>query len=198
MFRITSFVIFLMTLSFTAQSYAQPQSEIQFNYELTDSDSTDRDYKLNRTSTKSSSRAYLYTIANTVLPMGLGYAAFANGWKGSGAALMLYGSIIGPSSGNYYARDWTVANTGVGLRTAAIGIFAMSQLTNTNQVNNGPEVILATATATFLATTLYNTLNIPNSIERYNRRARRSRQFNMGPSVDISTGTPVFTASLRF
>jgi hypothetical protein len=198
MLRTLALVLFIFSITTTQTIQAQINDTPVFSYHSLDVNHSEVLARQSAPKMKSETMAYLYSAANVIIPMGLGYLALDNDLEAVGAALMLYGGIIGPSFGNYYADDWRVGNTGTIIRGVVLGIYATSQLSGTNQVTNGPEVIMYASIAAFAGTALYNVLNIPNSVERHNRRARFPGRFDMGPSVDASTGSPLLRASLTF
>lgn len=197
---IITLAILVMAISFNNVN-AQQQTAPTFNFSLTDTDVASK--KINETlnpqrNQKSLGLAYALSFANSAIPLGLGYYLFNDVSEPLGVLLMSYGAIVGPSAGSYYARDFQTANTPLIIRGIVVGMYVTSQFSGTNQVNKGPEVILYSAIAAFVGTSIYNFIKIPDSVRAYNRSNRYHGSFDMGPSVDINTGTPLLRASLSF
>jgi len=197
---IITLVIIMVAFSFNTVS-AQQNTAPTFNFSSSETDVASK--KINetlnpQTNQKSLGLAYALSFANSAIPLGLGYYLFNDVSEPLGVLLMSYGAIVGPSAGSYYARDFQTANTPLVIRGIVVGMYVTSQFSGTNQVNKGPEVILYSAIAAFVGTSIYNVIKIPDSVRTYNRRNRFQGSFDMGPSVDINTGTPVLRASMSF
>jgi len=201
MFRLLTIAITLFIAISTVNATAQSSlnTPIQFSFSEYDSRAENINKSLSNTaSRKSVTLAYGLSVANAAIPLGLGYYLYNDVSEPLGVILMLYGGVVGPSMGSYYAGDFQVGNTSTIIRGIVIGLYATSQLSGTNQVNRGPEVVFYSAIAAFVGTSIYNFVTIPNSVNVYNRRTRFQGSFDMGPSVDLNTGTPIMRASLSF
>lgn len=202
MFRIFVFApIIILSVLFNTKAFAQTSTPYSFTFGYTEFDSKAEYSNLSpftRSNRKSVTLAYSLSFANAAVPLGLGYYLYNDVSEPLGVLLMLYGGIVGPSMGSYYANDLKVGNTATIIRGIVIGLYATSQLSGTNQVNRGPEVVLYAAIASFVGTSIYNFITIPNSVNIYNRRNRFQQSFELSPSLDIHSGTPLVRASVSF
>lgn len=162
--------------------------------------------------TKTISQARSITLTNTVISIGTGVStvAFFDNKKiqTAGAYLAVYGIIAGPSTGNFYAKDYPRGVIGMGVRT--IGALLMVDATRevfghrfANTLNVDNEEVSLTDTkiligeGLILAGFIYNMISLNASVEEYNSGGRNF-SINVTPAVVNDKVAPVLTASLRF
>jgi len=94
-----------------------------------DSVKTSRAVNEHSVPSKSPTRAFLYSAGGTVLPVAVGSAlAYAGARSPNGPTALLFGLgskvvaaglVAGPAAGHIYAKDWTQAGLGMGIRGGA-------------------------------------------------------------------------------
>ncbi|MDX1586926.1 MAG: hypothetical protein R3222_09285 [Balneolaceae bacterium] len=133
---------------------------------------------------KNVSEARNRALTNTILPIVTGITA-ANVFENNtvqtlGSALAIYGLVMGPSGGNFYAEDYLRGGLGVAAR-AGIGYFMLLDATRelmgkevaTSMTWDNKEVKLTDTkiligAGAFLGTIVYNILSSKASVKEYN------------------------------
>ena len=160
---------------------------------------------------KSVSKARSIALSNTALAIGAGAATVAtfenNTIETIGVILGIYGIVMGPSTGNFYANDQPRGVIGMGIRTA--GSFLVidatrevfgDQFANTLKVDDQKVSVTDTKIlrggTLLLAGTVYNILSVKSSVEEYNQqKGRLGMKMN---SVEINNKiAPVLTAQIN-
>ena len=148
-------------------------------------------------------------VVNTVTPVATGYGMVklfdSNTMETVGATLAVYGLIVGPSTGNFYANDYLRGGLGTLTRIGAAFLlqnatsevfgreFADALGVDDKSVSLGDADIIVGSTL-MLGTIVYNIFTAPVSAREYNRK--------MGYAVNIESlrGTgrsvPVVTARI--
>ncbi len=135
---------------------------------------------------KSPGKATLISLGHTLIPTAAGLAIAVLGSsnvEGSRAILafgsMTYGLAIGPSMGNFYAKDYARGTAGVGVRIVAAGLVASSigqAMANGNDdeydgSNDGKVATLFFGgLALYFGSTIWNIATAPSSARRYNSK----------------------------
>lgn len=161
---------------------------------------------------KSASKARTIALTNTLSPVGVGLGSVAlfenNTIQTVGAALAVYGLVVGPSTGNFYAEDYKRGAFGMLVR--GTGLFLMVDATReifgnefADALKIDDQKVSLTDTKILIGEVLvlgsiaYNILSTQASVEEYNNRNARfglridSRQIN-------DQLAPVLTATYRF
>lgn len=149
---------------------------------------------------KKPSKAIIRSLTHTAVPIGLALAINAAAPpeihlfsdeedKNTGSLLFMllglsYGSFIGPSMGNLYARDYLRGFGGIALRIQGVRMMRDSTPRRAKRIGQ----IL------FFGSALYNILSGPASVRRYNRR----QKLQIAPSVDPGTQVPVLSVRVHF
>lgn len=161
---------------------------------------------------KSVSEARNRSLTNTILPLVSGLTTVTvfhdNRIETVGATLAIYGLVMGPSGGNFYAEDYLRGGLGV-LARAGIGYFLLLDATrelmgkevaesmtwDNKDVNLTDTKVLIGATA-FLGTMVYNVLSSKASVNEYNR----SKGYTVHLSGENIGGEilPVLSARVNF
>jgi len=161
---------------------------------------------------KSASKARSIALTNTALSIGTGIGMVAlfenNTAKTIGGILGLYGVIIGPSTGNFYANDYPRGFAGAGVRV--IGAFLMADGTSelfgrefADALGVDDRDVSLTDTkiligeALILGSMIYNILSVDKSVAEYNNSSRRFA-INVKSTVINDTVAPVLTANINF
>ena len=134
---------------------------------------------------KSVSEARNRALTNTILPMITGITA-ANVIKNNtvqtlGSALAIYGLVLGPSGGNFYAEDYLRGGLGVAAR-AGIGYFMLLDATRELMGKEVAESLtwdkkdveltdtkVLIGTGVLLGTVVYNIISSKASVNEFNR-----------------------------
>jgi len=135
---------------------------------------------------KSPGKAALISLGHTLIPTaaGLGIATIgSSNVEGSRAVLafgsMTYGLAIGPSMGNFYAKDYARGMAGIGLRIVAAGLVASSigqgmANGNDDEYDGSDDGKVATmflgGLALYFGSTIWNIATAPSSVRRYNSK----------------------------
>lgn len=161
---------------------------------------------------KSVSKARSIALTNTLSPMGLGIGSVVffenNTFETAGAALAVYGLVVGPSTGNFYAEDYQRGALGMAVRTA--GVFLMADATreifgndfaNALTVDDKEVSLLDTkiliGEVLVLGSIIYNVVSTQASVNKYNTsRARFSLQLQPADLIGDKVA-PVLTAKVR-
>lgn len=161
---------------------------------------------------KSVSEARNRALTNTVLPLVSGLSAVKlfrdNRVQTVGATLAIYGLVMGPSGGNFYAEDYLRGGLGVVAR-AGIGYFLLLDATrelmgkdvaesmtwDNKDVELTDTRVLIGATA-FLGTMVYNVLSSKASVNEFNNSKGYTVQLS-GEKVGEEV-FPVLSAKVSF
>lgn len=186
-------LIFFLLITFSIQA----QSEIAVNREE---------------GLKNASKARTIALSNTVLSIGTG-AAIASLFNNStieksGAILGVYGVILAPSTGNFYASDYPRGVIGMGAR--AVGSYLMVDATseifgrdfadalgvdNKNVSLTDTKILIGEVL--ILGSMIYNVISTKASVEEYNQR-KQSFAVKVTPAVFHEKVSPMLTASFSF
>lgn len=159
---------------------------------------------------KSASQARSIALTNTVSSIGVGVATVAmfenNTIETAGAALGVYGLIMGPSTGNFYAKDYKRGMIGMAART--VGAYLMVDATREIFGNDFADALtvddrevsltdtkILIGEALVLGSLLYNIFSTNASVEQYNQGRGYSIRFDANSVHD--TVAPVLTAQIR-
>jgi hypothetical protein len=161
---------------------------------------------------KNASKARTIAISNTALSIGTGAAAVSlfdnNTVEKVGAILGVYGVILAPSTGNFYASDHPRGVIGMGAR--AVGAYLMVDATNEifgrdfadalgvdNKSVSLTDTKILIGEALVIGSMIYNILSTKASVEEFNER-KQNFAVNVTPFVINEKVAPVLTASIRF
>jgi len=162
--------------------------------------------------TKTVSEARTLAFTNTFMPMavGMGSVALFNNKtvQSIGAVMTVYGIIMGPSTGNFYANDY--ARGGLGMVTRLVGAYLMKNATseifgqrfsNSLNIDNkkvklGDTKILIGA-GLVVGTAIYNFISASKSVKEFNKSKKRF-SLNVTPSVVGKKVSPLLTARVTF
>lgn len=161
---------------------------------------------------KSESEAWRQSIINTIMPVAIGYATaryvHSNFLRKVGGGLAVYGLIVGPSTGNFYANDGQRGMMGMLTRAAAGYVMKDATREILSSYIADPlgwdkkEVSLTStrnliAGSIFVASMVYNVISTRQSVKSYNR-SYAGVKLNVQPSYDPLTDTPLLTARITF
>lgn len=165
-----------------------------------------RDYRA-----RSGQAALKQSITNTVLSLALGYstvALFENKTvKTVGASLAVYGLVIGPSTGNFYANDYLRGGLGALTRFGAALLLmdatreiSGSEFANALNVDN-EEVSLddtqvIVGGALMVGSMIFNMATAPVSAREYNKEMGYTVEMQHIPGA--GKAAPVLTARFHF
>ncbi|HEX8299454.1 MAG TPA: hypothetical protein VF594_09880 [Rubricoccaceae bacterium] len=141
-------------------------------------------------------RARTYMWLGTLLPIGGGIALAVNNSSDqavlNGYYLIVAGGALGPSAGHFYLGDVRRALIGVGIRTLGVGavIALAGVISETANGSSSPlGIIMLGVPAAVVAGSLYNVTTLGVSA--------RERGVAVAPGVDLRTGAPMLTLSVR-
>ncbi|HEX6981477.1 MAG TPA: hypothetical protein VF181_01845 [Balneolaceae bacterium] len=197
-FLLTAIIIFLFGFPF--QLLAQKQ--LSFNLKgqmLIDED------------LKSVSQARGIAFTNTLLPIATGVAAVAlfdnNTVQSIGVITTVYGLVMGPSTGNFYANDYGRGFAGLAARAA--GVYLMADATReifgdefANALGIDDKKVSLTDTKILigellvLGSTLYNIISAKASVDEYNSKQRVT--VNISSAQVSNQQVPLLTATVNF
>jgi hypothetical protein len=135
-------------------------------------------------SPKSSSKALTMALGHTAIPIAAGLGLMTIGDSNveglqlaSSVSLITYGGLVGPSMGNFYAKDYVRGGLGIAMRTVGTlmigrGIASGMAWGNDDEAE-GPAPggnSIAIGTALVFGSALWNILSAPSSANTYNRR----------------------------
>lgn len=160
---------------------------------------------------KSVSQARGIAFTNTLLPMATGIAAVAlfdnNTVQTIGAITTVYGLVMGPSTGNFYADDYGRGMAGLAVRAA--GVYLMADATReifgpefANALGIDDKEVALTDTKILigellvLGSTLYNIISAKASVEEYNETQKVSVKISSARIDDQRI--PLLTATVNF
>lgn len=117
----------------------------------------------------------------------------------AGKSLLLYGTFIGPSAGNFYARDFVRGSSGILIRLTAAGyILKIGTLTTLNSAyggsSSGHDLFLLGSSIAFIGSIGWNILSSSTSASEYNDRYNLS----IAPVYDISNKKIGINLSIQF
>ena len=161
---------------------------------------------------KTVSEARSLSATNTLMPIGVGIASVAlinnNSVQTVGAAMVVYGIIMGPSSGNFYAVDYPRGSIGAAARL--IGGYLMKNATSeifghrfANSLQFDDKNVSLTDTKILLGeglvvgSMIYNFITAKKSVEEYNKGKKRF-SLNVSPSSVGKKVAPLLTARFNF
>lgn len=161
---------------------------------------------------KNASKARTIALSNTVLSIGTGVAAVSlsdnNTVETAGAILGVYGVIVAPSTGNFYAEDFPRGVIGMGVR--AVGSYLMVDATSEifgrdfadalgvdNRDVSLTDTKILIGEVLILGSMIYNVISTKASVEEYNQQNNRFA-LNVTPAVIDDKIAPTLTASFRF
>ncbi len=160
---------------------------------------------------KSVSEARNIALTNTLMPLATGLSTVAlfenNTVQTVGAVMAVYGIIMGPSTGNFYAQDY--GRGAAGLAARSVGAYLMVNATSeifgrtfANSLNVDNKSVSLTDTKMIIGEVLilggavYNLLSAKTSVEQYNSG---TQQFavRVTPSIVGDQVTPMLTARIN-
>lgn len=160
---------------------------------------------------KTISEARTLVFTNTLMPVGVGMGTVAlfenNTVQSIGAAMAVYGIVVGPSTGNFYANDY--ARGGLGMAVRFVGAYLMKNATseifghrfsNALHVDNkdvsiGDTKILIGA-GLVIGSMVYNFVTASKSVKEFNKGMKRFT-LNVKPTDVDGKVAPVFTARVN-
>jgi len=160
---------------------------------------------------KSASQARSIALTNTVMPIGVGLgsvALFSNdNIQTVGAGLAVYGLIMGPSTGNFYAEDYPRGVVGMGVR--AIGAYLMVDATREIFGNEFADALkiddqdvsltdtkILIGELLVLGSVVYNIWSSSRSVEEYNS-SKKPFAINIDAADVQGKVAPMLTAKIR-
>ncbi len=158
----------------------------------------------NKPTYKSPDFARSFALGNVVIPIVPGILTnlmledeFSNS---IGKSLLLYGVFIGPSAGNFYARDFIRGSSGILLRFITAGyILRIGTLSSMNSAfggdsNSGGDILLIGSCISFLGSIGWNILSSSTSAIEYNNIYNLS----IAPIYDIENENIGINLSIQF
>lgn len=160
---------------------------------------------------KSVDEARSQAIAGTLIPVAMGIGStllFENKTiETTGSVMAVYGLVMGPSMGNFYARDYLRGMLGVAARVG--GGYLMLDATRELAGNDvadalgwDDEAVKLTKTKVLigsgliLGSAIYNIVSAKASVHRYNEK--KGYIIGVVPGVHHNEVIPMVTASVRF
>jgi hypothetical protein len=161
---------------------------------------------------KSVSEARNRALTGTLVPIATGVAATklfkSEGLQTTGAALAVYGLVMGPSIGNYYAEDYMRGTLGALVR-AGVGYYMLLDATRElmgEQVSKSlgwdkkdielSDTPVLIGAGIFIGSMVYNVISSKNSVNEYNSSMGYGMQLE-GKRIGDKT-VPVLTAKVHF
>jgi hypothetical protein len=160
---------------------------------------------------RSESEAISQAIVNTATPIAVGVGAVKlfnnNTVQTVGASLALYGLMVGPSTGNFYANDYLRGGLGALTRIGAAFLLqdATSEVFGRDfadalNVDNEPVSIedtnIIVGSALLVGTIVYNIASAPASVREYNQSMGYTMEIRSLPGTNRSA--PMITARISF
>lgn len=190
-FSVFSLIFFICSFSGYAQNIRQPLSGNQ---------------------PKTVSEARSISLINTAISVGAGLtsvAAFDDPTvQKVGAYVTVYGILMGPATGNFYAEDYPRGVTGMGAR--AIGAILMVDATReifgnrfADALNVDKKEVSLTDTkmlvgeAFMVAGLIYNLISLKNSVDEFNA-GKQNISVNVKPKTVNDRVAPVLTTRINF
>lgn len=179
--------------------HVQAQGNVEINRPMSDDE------------LKSVSEARNIALTNTLMPLATGLGTVAlfenNTIQTVGAVMAVYGIIMGPSTGNFYAQDY--GRGAAGLAARSVGAYLMVNATSeifgrtfANSLNVDNKSVSLTDTkmiigeVLILGGTVYNLLSAKTSVEQYNSGTQRFA-LRVTPSIVGDQVTPMLTARIN-
>lgn len=160
---------------------------------------------------RSENQAVTQSIINTLMPIAVGYGSVklfkGNTVETIGASLAIYGLIVGPSTGNFYANDYLRGGLGALTRLGAAFLlqdatsevfgrdFANALHVDNESVKLGDTNIIV-GSALMVGTIAYNLVTAPVSVREYNRKMGYAMEIQSLPGTGRSA--PMLTAKINF
>ena len=152
---------------------------------------------------KSESKALLYSLAGTVVPVGAGIAMAGSNADGAddgaAAAVFCAGLIAGPSLGHFYAGRPKRALIGVGIRTVCVlgmAIAVGNSLADFSGDNSTSNDVLAGASLLLCAgSAIYDIADAPQSARKHNVKTQEG---SIGVTPSLIGCAPGLRVDLRF
>ncbi|KAB2880124.1 hypothetical protein F9K33_06490 [bacterium] len=133
---------------------------------------------------KSPSKAMKMALGHTLIPIGAGLGLMIIGDSNvegirrvSGLTLLTYGGLVGPSMGNFYAKDYTKGGLGIGMRAIGTLMVASSigkaMAWGNDDEAEGPapgEMMGTVGVLLVLGSTVWNIMSAPGSANTYNEK----------------------------
>lgn len=191
------FAAVLMPVFFLCTSVAFAQSEVEVSRTI------------NSEALKSVSKARNIAAINTLMPMGTGLAAVSLFddpiIQRAGAITTIYGLMVGPATGHFYASDYKRGLIGIAGR--ALGGFLMIEATRKIFGNNFGDALdtdksevslsdrdILTGELLIIGSIIYNFWQVQTSVQEYNSQGIR----NMQVSLEAVKGRTVPVLTARF
>lgn len=166
-------------------------------------------FNLRQQPQKSKREALKKALQGTVYPIALGYATTrifkSNTLRVTGASLAIYGAIIGPSLGNYYAEDYT--RGAVGMVSRALAAWMLKDATKELMGANAADAlgwdskkVSFTDTKILIGSVLmagsaaYNVITTGVSVSEYNEQRGLVLEMESLPDGSVA---PVLTARIK-
>jgi len=117
---------------------------------------------------KSVAVGYCWSSCCTILPLLLPYALIVLSPTAALAAspLPIFGILVGPCAGHFYASQWKRGLVTIGIRIGSIAIAATQY--NASWVGDENEFLLLAGVIGLLGSTVYDFWTIPSSVRKYN------------------------------
>lgn len=193
--KFSLFIFLVSLLLISSQAWAQSEISVSVRGDL-----------------KSASKARSIALSNTALSVGTGLAAVLlsdnNIIETTGAILGVYGVIVAPSTGNFYAEDFPRGT--IGMTARAVGSYLMIDATSEvfgrefadvlgvdNKDVSMTDTKVLIGEALILGSIIYNVISTKASVEEYNQQNNRFA-LNIKPAVIDDKVAPMLTASFRF
>ncbi|MGD8426719.1 MAG: hypothetical protein PVH63_03760 [Balneolaceae bacterium] len=160
---------------------------------------------------KTVAEARSLSASNTLMPIGVGMGSVAllenNTLQKVGAAMTIYGIVMGPSTGNFYAEDY--ARGGLGMAVRVIGAYLMKDATseifghrfagalgidNKNVSLTDTKILIGEGLV--LGSIIYNFLSINKSIAEYNSGKKRF-SMSLNPALIDGKISPLVSARIE-
>ena len=162
--------------------------------------------------TKNVSEARNRALTGTLIPLATGVAATklfkSKSMQTVGATLAVYGLVMGPSTGNFYAEDYMRGTLGA-LARAGVGYYMLLDATREimgKQVSESlgwddkdvelTDTNVLIGAGVFLGSMVYNVISARKSVNEYNNS--RGYSMNIGGENIGGKAVPVLTARVNF
>ncbi|MDZ7694342.1 MAG: hypothetical protein U5K69_25005 [Balneolaceae bacterium] len=164
---------------------------------------------LGAANSKTEDEAVGQAVINTVMPIGVGYGTVQlfknNTVRSIGASLVVYGLIMGPSTGNFYANDYLRGGLGALTRVGAAFLlkdatseifgptFANALNVDNEEVSFGDTEVLL-GSVLMIGTIAYNIFSAPASVREYNQQRGYALELRSLPGTGQTV--PMLTAKI--
>jgi hypothetical protein len=116
--------------------------------------------------------------------------------------LCVYGGLIGPSTGHFYASQWGRGFKNIGIRAAIVcaglaGGFLLSDRSSSN-ITLGSAIVFSIAGAATIGHIIYDIVSTPSSVRRYNESRTETGKVHIIPNIDISQRRSGISVVYRF